>query len=313
MSLLSYVLAGFSLLISLGSGAWVRPSIADVSTTCFTHGTTLPPMVDGNESTRWSCCHADIGLSSADVHIVVPGSSQITALKARFHCTTSWTLKCSTTGAFLTNGSGPNTDYEGGCHNGWVEKEFPSASCGAMVLSMTQSQNGTCHGIYDLQYQTVSVPGARRSLAWVPTRYCRSRCRRNPKLRKLYSCWHCGWKWIAPVTWKLAPRDCQTCDEVCALHGQVCEVGHLTPIRTESEVTRIAKTAGFTCTHFHREHYALVWDGPLLGMYPGFCVYNGYPGWKPSCSARPACGYGKRICPCAAAPTRRLSKRSLRR
>jgi len=262
MSSLSYVLAGLSLSIPLGSGAvvgeWVRPSLADVSTKCFTHGMTLPPMVDGNENTRWGCCHADIGLSSADVKIEVPGS-KITALKAKFHCTTSWTLTCATTGAVLTSGSGPDTGYTAhdGCNNGWVETEFPSANCGSVLLSMTKSAYGTCHGIYDLQYQAASV------------------------------------------SWTVAPKDCQTCDEVCAGLDQVCDASHLGPILTESEVTRTAEKAGFKCTNFYRETWAWTeWDGPLLGMRPGLCVYNGNPSWKASCSRRPACGYGNRLCPC---------------
>jgi len=142
--------------------AWVRPSLADVSTKCFTHGTTLPPMVDGDENTRWGCCYADLGLSSADVQIVVPGS-QTAALKVKFHCTSSWTLKCATTGAVLTSGSGPDTGYSAsdGCYNGWVEKKFESQNCGTLLLSMTKSRYGTCHGIYDLQYQIVA-PTPRR-------------------------------------------------------------------------------------------------------------------------------------------------------
>jgi len=261
MSSLSYMLAGLSLSIPLGSGQmhaseWVRPSLADVSTKCFTHGTTLPPMVDGNEETRWGCCYADIGLSSADVKIEVPGS-KIAALKAKFHCTTSWTLTCATTGAVLTSGSGPDTGYVGGCNNGWVETEFPSANCGSVLLSMTKSQYGTCHGIYELQYQATSV------------------------------------------SWMVAPQDCQTCDEVCTGHSQVCDVSLLGPILTESEVTRTAAKAGFKCTNFYRETWASTeWDGPRLGMRPGMCTYNGNPSWKASCARRPACGYGHRLCPC---------------
>merc|ERR1711994_1128353 len=142
-------------------------------------------------------------------------------------------------------------------NNGWVEKEFSSANCGAVLLSMTKSQYGTCHGIYDLQYQAKSL------------------------------------------SWMVAPRGCQTCDEVCAEHGQVCDASHLGPILTEGEVTRNAEKAGFKCTNFYRETWAWTeWDGPLLGMRPGMCVYNGNPSWKPSCSRRPACGYGHRLCPC---------------
>merc|ERR1712083_945252 len=101
------------------------------------------------------------------------------------------------------------------------------------------------------------------------------------------------------LSWMVAPRDCQTCDEVCAEHGQVCDASHLGPILTEGEVTRNAEKAGFKCTNFYRETWAWTeWDGPLLGMRPGMCVYNGNPSWKPSCSRRPACGYGHRLCPC---------------
>merc|ERR1712227_811197 len=49
-----------------------------------------------------------------------------------------------------------------------------------------------------------------------------------------------------------------------------CEVSHLGPILTESEVTITAAKAGFNCTNFYRENWAWTeWDGPLLGMRPG--------------------------------------------
>jgi len=101
------------------------------------------------------------------------------------------------------------------------------------------------------------------------------------------------------IVWTVAPKDCQTCDEVCAGHGQVCEVSHLLPIQSESEVRRIAAKAGFTCTQYYKETWASTeWDGPLLRWGTGLCVYNGNPNWKASCSRRPACGYGHRLCPC---------------
>lgn len=101
------------------------------------------------------------------------------------------------------------------------------------------------------------------------------------------------------IVWTVAPKDCQTCDEACAGHGQVCEVSHLLPIQSESEVRRIAAMAGFTCTHYYRETWAYTeWDGPLLRWHTGLCVYNGNPSWRASCSRRPACGYGHRLCPC---------------
>lgn len=103
------------------------------------------------------------------------------------------------------------------------------------------------------------------------------------------------------VNWIVAPRDCQACDEVCAGHGQVCEAGHLYPIQNETEVKKTAAMAGFTCTHYYRETWsASEWDGPLLRLNSGLCVYDGNPNWKPSCSAKPACGYGHRLCPCKA-------------
>jgi len=101
------------------------------------------------------------------------------------------------------------------------------------------------------------------------------------------------------VVWMVAPRDCQTCDEVCVGHGRVCEAGHLYPIQNETEVKKTAAMAGFTCTHYYRETWSVSeWDGPLLRLNSGLCVYNGNPIWKPSCSAKPACGYGHRLCPC---------------
>jgi len=101
------------------------------------------------------------------------------------------------------------------------------------------------------------------------------------------------------INWMVAPRDCQTCDEACAGHGQVCEASHLFPIQSETEVKRIAAMAGFTCTHYYRETWAYSeWDGPLLRPNSGLCVYNGNPSWKASCSRKPACGYGHRLCPC---------------
>merc|ERR1739848_664223 len=48
----------------------------------------------------------------------------------------------------------------------------------------------------------------------------------------------------------------QTCDEVCAGHGQVCEAGHLYPIQNETEVKKTAAMAGFTCTHYYRETWS---------------------------------------------------------
>jgi len=103
------------------------------------------------------------------------------------------------------------------------------------------------------------------------------------------------------VNWMVAPRDCQTCDEVCTGRGQVCEAGHLYPIQNETEVKKTAAMAGFTCTHYYRETWSVsAWDGPLLRLNSGLCVYNGNPNWKPSCSAKPACGYGHRLCPCKA-------------
>merc|ERR1712083_1241374 len=123
----------------------------------------------------------------------------------------------------MGSGSGPDTGYTAhdGCNNGWVETEFPSANCGSVLLSMTKSAYGTCHGIYDLQYQAASV------------------------------------------SWTVAPKDCQTCDEVCTGLDQVCDASHLGPILTESEVTRTAEKAGFKCTNFYRE----TWHG-LSGMGP---------------------------------------------
>merc|ERR1712061_670078 len=82
-------------------------------------------------------------------------------------------------------------------------------------------------------------------------------------------------------------------------HGRVCEAGHLYPIQNETEVKKTAAMAGFTCTHYYRETWSVSgWDGPLLRLNSGLCVYNGNPIWKPSCSAKPACGYGHRLCPC---------------